>query len=284
MNALKNLINIALALCAVVLIEPAQAQILSVNAYLRALKLPDGFLPSLEQCSPYHAENPIRRHDIAVNTIYTIDGMENGLCALHITGVTNSSVEIHQNCELPADVAKTYAHALKRFIDKRYHPLHDENFIERDEDYKAALKIMTDTKYCRFSRAEIDNTAVIRKNLPSCLPAEQKETSAGMIFTRRIIGADNNLCKVSFVAEKYDGVDHVLLKNVPPKEENDYPDDFYLAYDCAFTEQQAQYYLRILESEVVPEDDDFDYAPVWHISPDEEVRFLSDVCEVKFRK
>lgn len=284
MNVSKNLINIVFAACIVVLSKPAAAQILSVNAYLEELKLPEGFLPSLEQCQPYHAERPERRKDVVVNNLYTIDGVEDGLCVLHITGINNSSVEIHQDCNLPLDVAKTYAHTLQRFVDKKYSPLRDEHFIEKDADYQAALKIMTDTKYCHFLRKEIDNTREIRKNLMACQPAEQTEAAAGVKFTRRIIGLDNNLCKISFSVEKRAEEDHILLKSIPPAKVSDFPEDFYLAYDCALSEKLTKYYLRILEAEVVPEEDDFDFDAVWHLSPDEEMRFMSDFCDSRFQK
>ena len=284
MNALKYLISLLFAGCAGLASGPASAQILSVDVYLDKLALPNGFTASLEKCQPFHAEKPLRRKDVAVNTVYTIDGMQDGMCELHITGVTNTSVEIHQDCALPADVAKTYAHALQRFQDRKYSQKWDAYYIEKDADYQAALKIMSDPEYCNFYREEIDNTQEIRRNLPACTPTEQAEITSGLELSRQIIGLKDDLCVYKFSAQKTDKVDHVLLKNVPPKTESYFSDTMLLAYTCAFTEAQAREYMLILESEIIPAEDDFDYAAVWHMSPKEELEFLRENCSAEVRK
>ncbi len=284
MNVLKYLINLAFVLGFICLANTASAQILSVDVYVDKLVLPKGFLPSLEQCKPFHAERPLRRKDIAVNTVYTVDGMQDGFCQLHITGVTNSSVEIHQDCALPADVAKTYAHILQRYVDKKYSMKWDHKYIEKDEDYQAALKIMEDPKYCTFYRAEIDNTREIRKNMPACRPAEQKEIASGLEYTRQIVGLNKESCVYRFTAQKTDELDHVLLKNVPPVTVSDYSDTLRLSYTCAFNEEQAAQYVLILESEIVPEEEDIDFAAIRHVAPLEELEFLRNNCSVEMQK
>ena len=273
-----------LVLSAVLCFKSAQAQILSINVEVDKFTLPDGFLTSLENCVPFHKERPLRRKDVVVNTIYTIDGLKGDYCSLHITGITNSSVEIHQDCELPADVAKTYSHALHRFQNKGYSPRWDERYIARDPDYKAALKIMSDPKYCRFYREEIDNTQNIRRNLAACMPTEQKEIASGLEFSREIIGIKGDSCIYKFTVQKTDKIDHILLKNIPPAESSYFSESMFLEYTCAFSEKQAEQYLHILESEVIPAEEDFDYAAVWHVAPLEELEFLRDNCSAEIRK
>ena len=284
MNALKYLINLLFLPCALLLWQPAQAQILTVGVDDSALSLPEGFLSSLEQCLPYNGEKPLRRDNVAANTLFLIDGMQDGLCGLHITGITNSSVEIHQDCALPADVAKAYAHALQRFIDKNYSPRWHKQYIKKDSNYQAALKIMSDTKYCKFYRKEIDNTENIRKNLPACRAAQQTEITSGMEISRQIIGLKNGLCEYRFTAQKTDEIDHVMLKNVPPTTQSKFSDDVYLSYTCALTEKQSEYYLLILESETVPAEEGYDYAAIWHISQREELDFLRENCVFKVKR
>ena len=284
MNALKYLISLLSVLYVALPTNPAAAQILAIDVYVDKLVLPQGFTQSLEQCKPYHAERPLRRKDVAVNNIYTIDGMKDGLCELHITGITNSSVEIHQDCSLPADVAKTYAHVLQRFQDKGYSQRWDEYYVEKDADYQAALKIMSDPKYCSFLREEIDNTQNIRRNLLACKPAEQTEVVSGLEFSRQIIGLKGESCIYNFAVKKTDKIDHILLKKVPPATSSYFSDTMFLKYTCAFSEKQAEQYLHILESEIIPAEEDFDYAAVWHISPLEELEFLRDNCSADIKK
>ncbi len=284
MNALKYLISLAITAGAAYLSNPANAQILSIDVYVDKLVLPKGFTESLEKCEPYHAERPLRRKDVAVNNIYTIDGIKDDMCGLHITGITNSSVEIHQDCNLPADVAKTYAHVLQRFENKKYSQRWDEYYIEKDEDYQAAVKIMSDPKYCSFYREEIDNTQDIRRNLAACTPTEQTETASGLELSRQIIGLKKDSCVYKFTVQKTDKIDHILLKNVPPADSSYFTDTMFLEYTCAFSEKQAEQYLHILESEVIPAEEDFDYAAIWHISPVEELEFLRNNCSAEIRK
>ena len=93
MSALRYLTKVVFILCMVLLYQPAHAQILTINVRPEKFTLPEGLLENLERCTPYHIERPLRHRDTVVNTVYTIDGLQDGLCNLHITGVTNSSVE-----------------------------------------------------------------------------------------------------------------------------------------------------------------------------------------------
>lgn len=283
MSALRYLTKVVFILCMVLLYQPAHAQILTINVRPEKFTLPEGLLENLERCTPYHIERPLRHRDTVVNTVYTIDGLQDGLCNLHITGVTNSSVEIHQDCAFPPDVAKTYAHVLQRFKDKEYSPQWDEDFISNDPDYQAAIKIMSDPKYCGFYREEIDNTKNIRDNLRTCHPAEQNELGAGIEFQRRIIGLQEDKCEYTLTIRKNDHVDHILLKGAPKAEKSDFTEHFNLSYECELDEKLAERYLLILESQVIPAEDDFDFAAIWHIAPLEELEFMKDHCKLKLK-
>lgn len=282
MNALKYLIKVL----AVALIFPAvtaQAQILNMGVNFEKLSLPAGFLQSLEKCEPYSGEKVYRRNEVKVNTVYRIMGLQNDLCVLKIDGSTNTSVNIHQECNLPLDTAKTYAEALRRYQAKEYNPRWDEQYIQKNRDYQAALEIMSDTKLCRFYRDKIDNTQTIRENLSACNPAEEVEITAGLKVTRTIVGAQDEKCRYQMALQKAES-EEPLVKTLSDNAENFVPEQLALVFECEFDKEKTDFYLQVLEAQVVPAEEGFDYSAAQRISPQEEIGFIMDSCILKTDK
>lgn len=281
MKELKYLIK-ALA-CLLLLPTVADAQILNMGVNFEKLDLPAGFLQSLEKCAPYSGEKGYNRNDVKVNTVYQIIGMQNDLCVLKIDGSTNTSVNIHQECNLPLETAKTYAEALRRYQAKGYNPRWDEQYINKNRDYQTALEIMSDTKLCRFYRDKIDNTSVIRENLAACTPAEETEITAGLKVTRTIVGNEDESCRYRMTLQKAQ-TEEPLVKTLSDNLDDLVPEQLALIFECEFDKEKTDFYLQVLEAQVVPAEDGFDYSAAQRISPQEEIGFIFDSCILKTDK
>lgn len=282
MKELKYLIKV-LAVFWLLPTFSANAQILNMGVNFEKLDLPAGFLQSLEKCESYKGEKPYSRNEVKVNTVYQIIGMQNDLCVLKIDGSTNTSVNIHQECKLPLKTVATYAKALRRYQSKGYNPRWDEKYIQKNRDYQTALEIMSDTELCRFYRDKIDNTSVIRENLAACNPAEETEITAGLKVTRAIVGTDGKICRYRMSLQKAE-TEEPLVKSLSDNPEDFIPEQLELVFECEFDKEMTDFYLQVLEAQVIPAEEGFDYSAAQRISPQEEIGFIMDSCILKTDK
>ena len=265
MSVLKKLINCAVLplLC---IITSAKAQILGIGVNFEKLNLPEEFLHSLQNCQTYKYEQPAAFENIKVNTIYNVITRDNGGCRLRVEGFTNTSVHIIQYCDLTAEKAAEYANALRRYQHKNFSPRWDGDKINSDEDYQAAYKIMADMSICRFHRDAIDNTALIRKNLPLCAPAEQTESSGNIKIRRQIIGTREEHCNYLFTVSQ---------------SSKEAPNSKTMSFSCRFDKAQSQRYLQILQSLVIEAEEGYDFSAVQRVSVAEELNFILDNCRME---
>ena len=264
MNALKNLIKTLVGVAAIALALPAQAQILGMGINFEKLNLPEPFLQSMEKCTPYKFSRTAKNDDISVKTTYSITPAADKQCRLYIEGHTNVSVHITQDCTFTPEQAQSYADALRRYQAKGYSPRWDGHKIEKDADYQAAYKIMSDRKICRFMRQKVDYTQEIRENLPQCTPVAQEEITASIKVNRQIHKTQEDKCLYSFTITQLPKDSAAAAKT--------------LTFDCALDAKQREQYLLILEALVIPEEEGYDFSAVQRISVAEELNFILDNC------
>lgn len=275
MSALKKLTKIS-ALATMFCGATAAAQILDMSVDLSELRLPDGFLDSLQACEPYKNEKSAEYENVKVRTEYEILGKEDGKCRLKIEGFTNSAVHITQDCELSLEQAQVYAEALRQYQRKHFSPRFDKLRIESNTDYQQALKIMSNPRLCRFIRDEIDHTADIREKLATCEPIVSVEEVLDAKITREIKGVEDSKCAYSFKLWQPPADTAGIGQDILNKAE--ILSDINYHYECLWTEAQTMTYINILEALVLPEEEGYNFKAAMRPNPWEEMNFITHNC------
>lgn len=275
MKELKKKIEFLAALALLPL--SVNAQILDMSVDLSPLNLSDDFLRSLYYCKPYHGEKDSSYNGVTAKTVYDIAKTEKGECILKVGGLTNTSVQITQNCVLSAKQAQEYAELLSNFRAKGYKPRFDGDRINADEDYKKAFAVMNDRQICHVMRAAIDHTADIRANLAECKPVKNTENIAGDEVTREIMGKDGRKCRFNYTfrepAPDTSGITPEALEKAPSLEAPVYK------YECRWNDKQLKEYLNILEAAVIPAEEGYDFTAADRPDSGEETDFIIANCD-----
>lgn len=248
----------------------AQAQILNLATELKPLVLPENFLASLQDCRDFSYTETQKAGTTTLFTDYKIKRTATDNCLLTINAGTDNALNVRQQCVLSPQQAEDYALHLRNFISKKYSPRHEGKRLTADEDYKYALKIMTNPKLCEFHRDAIDYTRSIRDNLIECQPAKEILQRNNMEMTREITGLSNDSCMYRFNIYTF------ALNNDGSK-----TDRLKLNYVCTFKQPQREQYLQILKAQVIPEDSGYDFTTERRYDMSEELNFIDNNCRIE---
>ena len=243
-----------LFLLAIFLPLTAQAQLVDKTKLLQPLTMSNKFLRRLTKCIPFEEEKSEILDGSEIKATYRIYGMTK-----------------KNECEFEFITDTDLGYSAEAGTN--------------DSDYKEAVALMQNKKFCDYYRDTIDFTKQIRDNLMECKPVWENQNDGILEISRKIIGKNGSDCQYeTLISFKRSVINHRSGPMIDKlKEHMDYEEDQSVLYTCQLDEEDLGVLRDILFSGIIPDAknlDDFNE----NLSNDvqsAEPEFLEDRCTLE---
>lgn len=276
-----------LFLLAIFLPLTAQAQLVDKTKLLQPLTMSNKFLRRLTKCIPFEEEKNEILDGSEIKATYRIYGMtKKNECEFEFITDTDLGYSVSQICYFPQEELDSFVKIMQDTLQKTSYTFETAADAGTDDsDYKEAVALMQNKKFCDYYRDTIDFTKQIRDNLMECKPVWENQNDGILEISRKIIGKNGSDCQYeTLISFKRSVINHRSGPMIDKlKERMDYEEDQSVLYTCQLDEEDLGVLRDILFSGIIPDAknlDDFNE----NLSNDvqsAEPNFLEDRCTLE---
>ncbi len=242
----------------------------------------DDFINSLKDCTPIK-ETKIYN---GVEIVYEIKGRDtDGKCVIVSQG-NHEKVQNVSTCKFDDDILDLYYNAQLQ-VRKLIANANSLEEILSDENYLFSMGLFADDELCENHRSEFDPTKELRKKLAACEPYQETEQTNRYELITNVEGKFGNICRYTMKtitkAPKEEDLRKFLGDEAFEKMKDYLLKDISITTKCAFSSEELQKYIAILEKTAIPSGDAYDFSYLDQIqqSNREAVDFLMNSPDCK---